>query len=68
MAPVIKRIEAHPEKFQSVVCVTAQHREMLDQVLSLFEISPDHDLNIMQAEQNLFDVTCNVLQRLKLVL
>ena len=68
MAPVIKRIEAHSEKFQSVVCVTAQHREMLDQVLSLFEISPDHDLNIMQAEQNLFDVTCNVLQGIKTVL
>ena len=68
MAPVIKRIEAHPDKFQSVVCVTAQHREMLDQVLSLFEIRPDHDLNIMQAEQDLFDVTCNVLQRLKPVL
>jgi len=68
MAPVIKRIKAHPGKFQSVVCVTAQHREMLDQVLSLFEIRPDHDLNIMQAEQDLFDVTCNVLQRLKPVL
>jgi UDP-N-acetylglucosamine 2-epimerase (non-hydrolysing) len=68
MAPVIKRIEAHPEKFQSVVCVTAQHREMLDQVLNLFEISPDHDLNIMQAKQNLFDVTCNVLQGIKTVL
>jgi len=68
MAPVIKRIEARPEKFQSVVCVTAQHWQMLDQVLSLFEISPDHDLNIMRAEQDLFDVTCNVLQGLKPVL
>ena len=68
MAPVIKRIEAHSDKFQSVVCVSAQHREMLDQVLSLFEIRPDYDLNIMQDEQDLYDVTANVLQGLKPVL
>ena len=43
MAPVIKRIEAHPEKFQSVLCVTAQHREMLDQILSLFEITAQEE-------------------------
>ncbi|MCJ7541619.1 MAG: UDP-N-acetylglucosamine 2-epimerase, partial [Desulfobacterales bacterium] len=68
MAPVIKALESHPEKFQSRVCVTAQHREMLDQVLNLFEIKPDYDLNIMVSEQNLFDVTCNVLKGLKPVL
>jgi len=68
MAPVIKGLERHPDQFQSVVCVTAQHREMLDQVLDLFEIRPDHDLNIMQPGQDLFDVTCNVLQGLKPIL
>jgi len=68
MAPVIKALEIHPKKFQSRVCVTAQHREMLDQVLNLFEIKPDYDLNIMISEQNLFDVTCNVLNGLKPVL
>ena len=68
MAPVIKELEKHPGSFQSVVCVTAQHRQMLDQVLELFEIRPDHDLDIMKPGQNLFDVTCNVLQGLKPVL
>ena len=68
MAPVIKRIKAHTEKFQSVVCVTAQHREMLDQVLSLFEIKPDYDLGIMVSGQDLFDVTCNVIHGLKPIL
>jgi len=56
MAPVTKGLENHPAKFQSVVCVTAQHREMLDQVLNLFEIKPDYDLDIMAPEQDLFDV------------
>ncbi len=68
MAPVIKGLEKHPESFQSRVCVTAQHREMLDQVLNLFEIKPDYDLNIMESEQNLYDLTCNVLQGVKPVL
>ena len=68
MAPVIKELEKHPGSFQSVVCVTAQHRQMPDQVLELFEIRPDHDLDIMKPGQNLFDVTCNVLQGLKPVL
>jgi UDP-N-acetylglucosamine 2-epimerase (non-hydrolysing) len=68
MAPVIKELEKHPERFASVVCVTAQHRQMLDQVLSLFEIRPDYDLDIMQPGQDLFDVTCRVLQGLKAVL
>ena len=68
MAPVIKGLEQRPEDFRSRVCVTAQHREMLDQVLNLFEIKPDFDLNIMVSEQDLFDVTCNVLQGIKPVL
>lgn len=68
MAPVIKELERQPERFVSCVCVTAQHREMLDQVLSLFDIVPKYDLNIMQPGQDLFDVTCNILQGLKRVL
>ena len=68
MAPVIKELERHPETFKSVVCVTAQHREMLDQVLDLFDIRPDHDLNIMEANQDLFGITCGVLDGLKRVL
>jgi len=68
MAPVVKGLERQADKFKSVVCVTAQHREMLDQVLNLFEIQPDYDLNIMKPDQDLFDVTCNVLQGLKSVI
>jgi UDP-N-acetylglucosamine 2-epimerase (non-hydrolysing) len=68
MAPVVKELEKHPDKFISRVCVTAQHRQMLDQVLDLFDIRPDFDLNIMKPGQDLFDVTCNVMQGLKTVL
>ncbi|NLV32686.1 MAG: UDP-N-acetylglucosamine 2-epimerase (non-hydrolyzing) [Acidobacteria bacterium] len=68
MAPVIKELEKHPDAFSSRVCVTAQHREMLDQVLQLFAIRPDHDLDIMKPGQDLFDVTSNVLNGLKKVL
>jgi UDP-N-acetylglucosamine 2-epimerase (non-hydrolysing) len=68
MAPVIKELERHPAHFQSQVCVTAQHREMLDPVLDLFAIRPDYDLDIMRPKQDLFDVTCSVLQGLKKVL
>ncbi len=68
MAPVIKELERYPEKFLSITCVTAQHRQMLDQVLNLFEIKPDYDLDIMKPGQDLFDVTCNVLLALKSVL
>lgn len=67
MAPVIKELEKHPDKFQSLVCVTAQHRQMLDQVLHLFDIRPDYDLDIMKPVQDLFEITCNVLQGLKSV-
>jgi UDP-N-acetylglucosamine 2-epimerase (non-hydrolysing) len=68
MAPVIGELNKRPEQFKSLVCVTAQHRQMLDQVLDLFEIKPDYDLDIMKPSQDLFDVTCNVLQGLKSIL
>lgn len=68
MAPVVKELEKYPETFQSFVCVSAQHREMLDQVLSLFRIRPDYDLDIMRPGQDLFDITCGVLSGLKPVL
>ena len=61
MAPLVKEFEKYPESFETVVAVTGQHREMLDQVLQLFEIVPDHDLNIMKKGQDLYDVTSWVL-------
>ena len=60
MAPLVLKLKQHPE-FQAVVCVTAQHREMLDQVLDIFDIKPDYDLNIMQKSQDLYDITSRVL-------
>jgi UDP-N-acetylglucosamine 2-epimerase (non-hydrolysing) len=68
MAPVVKMLKKQPEFFESLVCVTAQHRQMLDQVLNLFEIVPEYDLDIMKPGQDLFDITCNVMQGLKSVL
>jgi UDP-N-acetylglucosamine 2-epimerase (non-hydrolysing) len=68
MAPVVRELMRHPDRFTSRVCVTAQHRQMLDQVLNLFEIRPDHDLDIMRPGQDLYDVTSNVLLGLKPVL
>ncbi len=65
MAPVINELKKHPDRFRSAVCVTAQHRQMLDQVLNLFGIRPDYDLDIMKPGQDLFDITCNVLRGLK---
>lgn len=67
MAPVVKGF-LNDSRFQTEVCVTAQHREMLDQVLKLFDITPDHDLNVMKPGQDLFDITCNILAGLKSVL
>ena len=64
MAPLVKGLQACPD-LQTVVCVTAQHREMLDQVLRLFDIVPEHDLNIMKHGQDLFDITGNILHGLK---
>lgn len=61
MAPLIKEIEKNTEKFITKVCITAQHRQMLDQVLRLFKIEPDYDLNIMKNSQDLYDITSNVL-------
>lgn len=61
MAPVVKEFQKHSDKFETAVCVTAQHREMLDQVLRIFDIVPDIDLNIMQAGQDLTDITIKVL-------
>lgn len=61
MAPLVKEFQKHPDKFKTIVCVTGQHREMLDQVLQIFEIKPDYDLNIMKQEQDLYDVTARIL-------
>ena len=68
MAPLVKELEKNSNSVISRVCVTAQHRQMLDQVLSLFDIRPDYDLDIMKPGQNLYDLTCNVLLGLKPVL
>ena len=61
MAPLVKEFQKNPEDFETIVCVTGQHREMLDQVLRIFEIVPDYDLNIMKQGQDLYDVTARVL-------
>ena len=68
MAPLVKEFEKNTEDFQTIVCVTGQHRQMLDQVLRLFEITPDYDLNIMQQGQDLYDVTSRVLLGMRDVL
>lgn len=64
MAPVIKELNSYPGKFESVVCATAQHREMLDQVLNIFDISPDYDLNLMRPDQSLSQLTARILTAL----
>lgn len=61
MCPLVKEFQKHPDKFKTVVCVTGQHRQMLDQVLRIFDVSPDFDLNIMKQGQDLTDVTSRVL-------
>lgn len=68
MAPIVLELQKHPETIEPVVAVTAQHREMLDQVLNLFHIKPDHDLNIMAAGQTLFDITTRAMMGLDKVL
>lgn len=68
MAPLVKEFQKHPENFQTIVCVTGQHRQMLDQVLDLFEIIPDFDLNIMKQGQDLYDVTARVLTGMRDIL
>ena len=67
MAPLVLKLKKRPE-FQTIVCVTAQHREMLDQVLNIFDIKPDYDLNIMQKKQDLYDITSKVLLGMRDVL
>lgn len=65
VAPLVKAFQKHTDRFETIVCVTGQHREMLDQVLHLFEIVPDYDLNIMKQGQDLYDVTARVLTGLR---
>lgn len=68
MAPLVLGLKKHPEIFDTIVCVTAQHREMLDQVLQIFDIKPDYDLNIMKQGQDLYDITARVLTGMRDVL
>ena len=68
MAPLVKEFQKHPDKFETIVCVTGQHRQMLDQVLAIFDIKPDYDLNIMKQGQDLYDVTARVLTGMRDVL
>ena len=68
MAPLVKEFQQYPQEFETIVCVTGQHREMLDQVLHIFDIRPDYDLNIMKQGQDLYDVTTRVLMGMRDVL
>ena len=68
MAPLVKKFQEYPEQFETIVCVTGQHREMLDQVLTIFDVKPDYDLNIMKQGQDLYDVTARVLTGMRDVL
>lgn len=68
MCPLVKEFQKHFDKFETIVCVTGQHREMLDQVLTIFEVTPDYDLNIMKQGQDLYDVTARVLTGMRDIL
>ena len=68
MCPLVKEFRKHPDEFETIVCVTGQHREMLDQVLRIFDVQPDYDLNIMKQGQDLYDVTARVLTGMRDVL
>ncbi len=68
MCPLVKEFQKHPKEFETIVCVTGQHREMLDQVLRIFDVVPDYDLNIMKQGQDLYDVTARVLTGMRDVL
>ena len=68
MCPLVKEFQKNPEDFETIVCVTGQHREMLDQVLRIFDVVPDYDLNIMKQGQDLYDVTSRVLTGMRGVL
>ena len=61
MCPLVKEFQKYPDDFETIVCVTGQHREMLDQVLTIFDVKPDYDLNIMKQGQDLYDITARVL-------
>lgn len=68
MAPLVKEFQKHPEDVDTIVCVTGQHREMLDQVLDIFKVTPDYDLNIMKSGQDLYDITSRVILGMRDVL
>lgn len=68
MCPLVNELKSRSDDFEAVVCVTGQHREMLDQVLDAFGVVPDHDLHVMRPGQTLFDVTCDVLLKMRAVL
>lgn len=68
MCPLALELKSRPEEFETIVCVTGQHREMLDQVLSVFGLAPDHDLAVMRPGQTLFDITSDVLLKVRAVL
>ena len=68
MCPLVKEFQKYPQDFETIVCVTGQHREMLDQVLTIFDVKPDYDLNIMKQGQDLYDVTARVLTGMRDVL
>lgn len=68
MAPLVKKLQEYHEQFRTIVCVTGQHREMLDQVLRLFDITPEYDLNIMKPNQDLYDITSRILLGMRDVL
>lgn len=68
MAPLVQEFRKHPDQYETLVCVTGQHREMLDQVLNIFGIVPDYDLNIMKPGQDLYDVTARILSGMRDVL
>jgi UDP-N-acetylglucosamine 2-epimerase (non-hydrolysing) len=68
MCPLVNELKRHPDQFQTIVCVTGQHREMLEQVLKVFHVVPDYNLQIMKPGQTLYDVTCNVLLKIRSVL
>jgi UDP-N-acetylglucosamine 2-epimerase (non-hydrolysing) len=68
MAPLVKQFDKHSDEFDTKVCITAQHREMLDQVISFFDIIPDYDLNLMKPNQNLYGLTADIILGLKSVL
>lgn len=68
ICPLVKEFQKYPEQFETIVCVTGQHREMLDQVLTIFDVKPDYDLNIMKQGQDLYDVTARLLTGMRDVL